>query len=261
MADTYLKPQSALKHMDDYIYPLTTADQVIVDETEKTRLSEVLSKTQLYFDEVSSSGGGVNIDAASIGGYNVSQLMNKLYPIGSIYITTEATNPGLHLDENNEEKAGLLGFGSWELIGKGFKEIPESNRKDTEGRYFIINTTNTTSVEVDISRSNSAIDMRLWFVNKVAWGDTELEVGSFNFENLGITGFPQVMHELGSSDGANCVVNFSISTDGIITSLDAFAETSAAKASSIFLPIHFSSIPHELMLDSACDKFYWKRIA
>ena len=261
MADTYLKPQSALKHMDDYIYPLTTADQVIVDETEKTRLSEVLSKTQLYFDEVPSSGGGVNINATSVGGYNVEQLMNKLYPVGSIYTTTEAINPGLHLDGNNEEKAGLLGFGSWELIGKGFKEFSELDRIDSENKYFIINTTNTTSATTYISRSNSSIDIRLHLVNKVAWGDTELAIGSFNLEELGISGFPYMLRELGSSDDGNCVAAFSINQDGSITNTDAFAEASVAKANNIQLPIHCASIPHELMLDSACDKFYWKRIA
>lgn len=41
MSEIYKKPQSPLKYNDQYFYPLTTADQVILDE-DNTRLNSIL---------------------------------------------------------------------------------------------------------------------------------------------------------------------------------------------------------------------------
>lgn len=240
--------KSTLTHMDEVIYPLTTAEQVIVDE-KGTRLNTAISG-MLLAEEIDADGGGVSIDAASVLGETPNSIYNKLHPVGSIYMTTTSENP-----------SDLLGFGTWELTGKGFKEFLTIERIDSDGKYFTINGTNTTSATTYISRSNSSIDMRLHLINKVAWGDTELAIGNFNLEELGISAFPYMLRELGSSDDGNCVASFTINEDGSVGNSDAFAEASIAKANNIQLPIHCASIPHELMLDSACDKFYWKRIA
>lgn len=41
MSETYKKPQSPLKYNDQYFYPLTTVDQIILDE-DNTRLNSLL---------------------------------------------------------------------------------------------------------------------------------------------------------------------------------------------------------------------------
>lgn len=51
---------------------------------------------------------------------DIDTIMSKVYPIGSIYITTVATNP-----------ATVLGFGTWEVFGAG-KTLVGLNAAETE---------------------------------------------------------------------------------------------------------------------------------
>lgn len=62
MSEIYKKPQSPLKYNDQYFYPLTTADQVILDE-DNTRLNSAL-ESLVYTDEgsVDSTTAPINAD-------------------------------------------------------------------------------------------------------------------------------------------------------------------------------------------------------
>ena len=72
---SYLKPQSPLKNDGNYIYPITTADQVVMDDG--TRLNAEISK-HLKIDINSAESAEPNgINADSLGGYSADEYMRK----------------------------------------------------------------------------------------------------------------------------------------------------------------------------------------
>ena len=85
----YKKPQSTLVRGGAGIYPLTTADQVIL--ADGSRLEK---------------DGKINAD--KLGGKTAAELMLTLYPVGAVYISANSTSP-----------ASLFG-GTWESIGGRF---------------------------------------------------------------------------------------------------------------------------------------------
>lgn len=85
----YKKPQSTLVQGGAGIYPLTTADQVIL--ADGSRLEK---------------DGKINAD--KLGGKTAAELMLTLYPVGAVYISANSTSP-----------ASLFG-GTWESIGGRF---------------------------------------------------------------------------------------------------------------------------------------------
>lgn len=87
----FLKPQSPLQHSDGtYIYPLTTADQIIMGDG--SRLSAKLE----------------NLDASTLSEHLAEDnTLDLVYPVGAIYLSVDATSP-----------ASLFG-GTWEQILDG----------------------------------------------------------------------------------------------------------------------------------------------
>lgn len=81
----YKKPQSTLVQGGAGIYPLTTADQVIL--ADGSRLEK---------------DGQVHADV--LGGKSLAEIMLDLYPVGAVYISVNSTSP-----------ASLFG-GTWEAI-------------------------------------------------------------------------------------------------------------------------------------------------
>lgn len=104
----YKKPQDPLTNNGFGIYPLTTADQVILSDG--SRLEKA---------------GKINAD--KLDGRTLAEIMLALYPVGAVYISVNSTSP-----------ASLFG-GTWEqikgrfLIGTG---APENNDDGTSpGNY------------------------------------------------------------------------------------------------------------------------------
>lgn len=85
----YKKPQDTLVHGGIGLYPLTTADQVIL--ADGGRLEKA---------------GKINADKLS--GKTLAEIMLALYPVGAVYISVNSTSP-----------ASLFG-GTWESIGGRF---------------------------------------------------------------------------------------------------------------------------------------------
>lgn len=114
----YLKPQSPIKFNEDHIYPLTTVDQIIMDDGNR------LSGVGVYLDKPEESEDttlepGVNADtlggvlaenyalksgtianadnATNFSGYTFDALkaymLDLAHPVGSYYWSKEATNP------------------------------------------------------------------------------------------------------------------------------------------------------------------------
>lgn len=71
----FLKPQSPLQHKDgDYFYPLTTADQIILDDD--SRLNAALNNV-VYFNNDNSEYASTVIDADTLGGKLASEYVLK----------------------------------------------------------------------------------------------------------------------------------------------------------------------------------------
>ncbi len=175
---------------------------------------------------------------------------SSLYPVGSVYITSTNSNP-----------ASYLG-GTWSLIDKGFK-LTEPYNAGTN--VFTLNTTNTTSLtSCWVSRYDHMLQIEIVWVNKVVGNDNTISWGNFNMAALGTTGtFGVTVRHDGFSDGGNGFLQIALSNTGELVSYDVVTKaangTIAAGNTLYFtalLPIRMSS-----MLDSFCDKFYWKRTA
>lgn len=169
------------------------------------------------------------------------------YPINSVVITSTNENPSSRLG------------GTWELIDKEFKYDG-----GTVSDCFTANSTNVTSHDFKYVRSGHSIFMRLNIVNKVALTDTTLDLGVFDWEKLGFTSLYYGMFDLvGASDGGQALVMTRIQASGEMTTTDVHningSHNIAAGSVTYWnftYPIHYPE-----MLDEACDKFYWKRVA
>lgn len=102
----YKKPQDPLTNNGFGIYPLTTADQVILADGSR------LEKNGIVSANVATAA-----NSEKLSGKSLAEIMLIIYPVGSIYISTFATSP-----------ATLFG-GEWEpingrfLIGTGAPEL------------------------------------------------------------------------------------------------------------------------------------------
>ena len=85
----YKKPQDTLVHGGIGLYPLTTADQVIL--ADGGRLEKA---------------GKINAD--KLGGRTLAEIMLEIYPVGAVYISVNSTSP-----------ASLFG-GTWEQLKDRF---------------------------------------------------------------------------------------------------------------------------------------------
>ena len=172
-------------------------------------------------------------------------LIDYAYPIGSVYVSNTNVNP-----------SGVLG-GSWELIDKEF--TPLTAQGDT---YFTINTNNVTSATFYFARANHSIYTKVFFINKVSTADSSCNIGTVNLSQLGVSSLTHKKYSSGFSDGGNGIIMTILDGDGTLDTVDVVGATE----NSIPVGVNcFAEFCHEIstenMLDSACNKFYWKRTA
>lgn len=103
----YYKPQSPIQSGEDFIYPITTADQVILSDGSRLEKNGAINLVTLPTTE-ETPGEAPTINAGTFGGMTVSQFVEMIYPVGSIYISARETSPET-----------LFG-GTWESIGGRF---------------------------------------------------------------------------------------------------------------------------------------------
>ena len=136
----YYKPQSPIQSGEDFIYPITTADQVILSDGSRLEKNGQISIGGGTVKTVSGvapdSAGNVALtasdvgaataeevsalkndkldktstaaDSSKLGGKTLAEIMLALYPIGSIYMSVNSTSP-----------ASLFG-GTWEQLRDRF---------------------------------------------------------------------------------------------------------------------------------------------
>lgn len=168
--------------------------------------------------------------------------LNAIYPINSVIVTSTNENPSVTLG------------GSWQLIDKEFKA-----KTGTLGGFN--ETSNVSNNAVRYSRNGHSIYIEFNITNAVAITDSTLTLGNLDLNELGISRFVHSMRYVGASDGGNAAIQFYINAlTGEVQTLDVFGENSIAANNTCYF---FASISlnYQYMLDSTCDKFYWKRTA
>lgn len=183
--------------------------------------------------------------------YNAyNKLINIAHPIGSILITATNTNP-----------ASTIG-GTWVLVDKAFKFAyfdAALNEAD-----FWTNTNASLKQYSNILINDHEISLRLNIWLDIQLDDSELELGKLNVAACGITEFSHtIFSDVSISDGGNCTVAYKLSQDGTISVLEVLNldGTHSMDSGQNFYINLVQPIYHTKMIDSFCDKFYWKRTA
>lgn len=182
---------------------------------------------------------------------NLNNNFSEVNPIGSILITNTNTNPSSKLG------------GTWTLVNKEFSSAKGSDTG--AGTYFSKNSTNVGSYGLYFVRNGNSIDIRLMVKNNVELSDDKVVLGNMLFEKLGFSQlYYSLYSHLGGTDGGNAILQCTLMYDtGEVSANDVVHKTSGsnvAVGSEIYFEFSFT-VPMEYMIDSACDKFYWKRTA
>lgn len=173
-------------------------------------------------------------------------MLNKIYPINSVYVSANKDNPKSYLG------------GEWELIDKEFISSNLSNSS------IFSPSSNIQDVVVHVVRAGHSFSVRLGFENTVALGDGATLLGTLDFSKLGVSRlFAGVQYIYAGSDAGNgyalCSLNWST---GELQSIDVNCKggaTSIAANNQFYLQFWIDSSV-DYMLNDACDRFYWKRI-
>lgn len=173
----------------------------------------------------------------------ISEMPQTIQPIGSVYITSTNENPSSYLG------------GTWELIDKEYASIYGSN-KDT---YWTSND-NATLNSIYIIRGGHSITIGMNIIANVNLSDTTVTLGTLNFEELGITNTIFSKRMIALSDDGNTTLMAGLHyTSGAVTITDVFNDNHSFPSGTAF-SLHFELVAHKnYMVDSKCNKFYWKR--
>lgn len=93
MSETYKKPQSPLKYNDQYFYPLTTVDQIILDE-DNARLNSLL-ESLVYTEEETGNIKTLFADKTKT---------ETLFPRTKVEAISNSNNIGLDVLLNNKQE-------------------------------------------------------------------------------------------------------------------------------------------------------------
>ena len=179
------------------------------------------------------------------GAVNGSVSLGNTYPVGSVIVTDSNTNPG-----------DTLKFGTWTLIDKEFKS---QSRTATVSR----NTTNFSALSVTAIYEGHNITFIGSMTSSVSMGETNLEVLTQTLSDNGASSLPYTIPFVGYTDGGNAVIMIDIDTAGRVRTLDVVVRgtgTSVASGNTFDWSVTCPCL-YTAMLDSFCDKFYWKRTA
>jgi hypothetical protein len=171
-------------------------------------------------------------------------LLENIYPVGSVYISSTNTNP-----------ATTLGVGSWTLIDKGFASSTDS------GNTFFTAAENCVNEGTHVIRGGNTIRIRQAIKTELAMEDaTHLLLGYLDWDAIGIKELNSgLFGAMAYSDGANGGIVCNITYDtGAITQVDTFDLATVPSDKTFYLDFTVVST-YTLMIDSFCNKFYWKR--
>ena len=169
-------------------------------------------------------------------------LVEDVYPVGAVYCSSTNTNPST-----------LFG-GTWELIDKGYKDFTGTvDNAFTPGQ-------NVEQLPCYVTRGAKSVRIRPVLKVNTTLTDTAFELGAFNWANIGITSLPMGFEDMVSyDDAANGGIAWQVAWDtGKATQVDVVGASSIASGCTFTLELT-ATMCASRMVDSFCDKFYWKR--
>lgn len=104
-----------------------------------------------------------------------------------------------------------------------------------------------------------SITFEIQITPKVKLTDSTLKMGNIDLAAVGISRMGGTQRVVAFSDGGNGVIMMDIDTDGELNTYDTIPNDINAN-NRFFVTFTETFVPN-YMLDSACDKFYWKRTA
>lgn len=175
-----------------------------------------------------------------------------LYSVGDVIITSTNTNPATNYG------------GTWTLIDKEFR-----NQARTTTSLVTLNSTNISSMSnFEIANRGHEIFIRARLVNKVAIGDSAHNLLTITLANLGLSNIYNLWNSvILTTDGGNGIAmcNWTNSNDTVtlqVTDVITKASNGTIPANNTLeLAFNVPIYIYTSMLDSFCDKFYWKRTA
>ncbi len=217
-------------------FTLHVLNWTTTESNEQHRRQELIYGRMTYFRRTIDAG-------ATWSEWNTTAYIEDLCPVGSIYCNTTNTNP-----------ASKLG-GTWALADKGF--TPYCGNDTT----IFTPTSNVVVNSAHITRSHSTIRICLSLAINTTLNDTGLALGTFNWEKVGITNMPMGYgKQVAYSDGAKGGIVWNLDYTGGLNVLNVIEATSLESGHSYSLDFTFNVVPNT-MVNSFCDKFYWKRTA
>lgn len=209
--------------------------------------------TQAEYDALSvadKNNGVVYYITDSYGGYTPGQaLIDLIYPIGSVYISNTNTNPSTNFG------------GTWTLIDKEFSDT----YINSASLFHADSTTVTEVTSLLFRRHGHDIQIRITLTPAVELNDNTVEFGYFDLSTLGLNALFSG-YTVGFDDGGNGIALVQINSANnnlALRTVDVITKTSGgviaagnAMTMEFYVPIRMG-----IMLDSVCDRFYWKRTA
>lgn len=172
------------------------------------------------------------------------KLVNIAHPVGSVMITSAKENP-----------SSKVGGGTWTLIDKEFASSHTNNSK-----YFTP-AANVALAGAWVTRNGHTMRVRISITVNATPTDTGMTLGTFDCEAAGIANIPVNYTGLTThSDAANCGLVWAMTTAGELTMTDVVDASTIPTGNGFNIDFTFP-VTQALMLDSFCDKFYWKRTA
>ena len=188
--------------------------------------------------------------------YNAyNTLLNNIYPIGCIMTTATNKNP-----------SETLG-GTWELVDKTLRarQVKLDSTYWTAANATLGVGGSGSDAESSCSFGDHGVNLRLRIITSTALDDTDgVVMGTLNLEKLGIIHLHYAtLFDIATSDGGQCTVNYCFDINGTLRVYDVqnIDGTHTMESGRYFYVDIKEEIPHTLMVDSFCDKFYWKRTA
>ena len=188
---------------------------------------------------------------------------SDLYPVGAVETTSTMNGTQVGTSTDGTKQYTLPNRpGVWELFDKEFK--PFNGEVSTA---LTLNTSNATSCKLFCMRSGHSMRLKYELVNKVAITDGTYHMLDTNFTALGLIDADlyytyDCLH--GGTDGGNATGIFKLYSNGKLDSID-FNPKSDDKAnipagSTIFIDLT-TVVLGTNMINSFCNKFYWKRVS
>lgn len=224
--------------------------------TDETSSEEILAQLKALEEEVQKNVNAIEALEEEVEAHTSDK--TNAYPVGSIWVG------GKDSKGNKINPADLFG-GSWTLIDKEFKSqaISES---DNGGKMF-----RNSSPDFEQSKPFNSYEIyailaghtiRFRFKGAPSFemtSDTSYIMGTIVLSSLGITSLHHGIYSVPfMGDGGNGLIMANIEPDGTFKVNDTIKDTTAGGG--LFMNEEITC-KYDNMLDSFCDKFYWKRTA